>query len=82
MENSVSVKSILLTSAGQITKISEASLKEYLAKMELLAWKMNAFLVERDDILELMGGTEDIAMIKDHYNNHINLWHLYYKHLT
>ena len=71
MEKNIFEKSMLVKSAGQIAKVSEDSIKEFIDKMDLLAWKMNAFLVEREDILELIGEKEDIAMIKDNYKNHI-----------
>ena len=64
-------KESLIKSAEKITKVSEASLKEYVEKIDLLSWKMNKVMLERKDILELIGGTENIEMMKNNHNNHL-----------
>lgn len=64
-------KSVLITSADKITKVSEDSLKEYVDKMEILAAKMNEIMLSRKDILELIGGEKNIEMMKDNHNNHL-----------
>ena len=64
-------KDDLITSADKITKVSVASLKEYQDKMELLNAKMNELMLKRADILELIGGEKNVAMMKDNHSNHL-----------
>jgi len=63
-------KSKLIKSADKITKVSEASLKEYMDKSEMLIAKMNQVMLERKDILEVIGGEKNITMMKDNHCNH------------
>ncbi|HEY5583876.1 MAG TPA: hypothetical protein VIK78_05220 [Ruminiclostridium sp.] len=64
-------KETLVNSAEKIIKVSEASVKEYLDAMDMLAAKMNEVMLKREDILELIGGKENIEMMKDNHNNHL-----------
>lgn len=64
-------KDALIKSADKITKVSAASLKEYQDKMELLNVKMNEVMLKRDDILDLIGGQKNVAMMKDNHSNHL-----------
>ena len=66
-------KETLIKSAQKIAKVSEESLKEYVDKKELLAAKINAVMLKREDILDLIGGKKNIRMMKDNYNNHLLL---------
>ena len=63
-------RSALVKSAGKISRVSDASLKEYVDKIDLLAVKLNQIMLKREDILELIGGEENIAMMKDDIYNH------------
>ena len=71
MEKSVFVKDSLIKSAGEISKVSEASLKEYVDKRDMPAAKMNEVMLKREDILDIIGGKENLAMMKDNHNNHL-----------
>lgn len=71
MEKSVFVKNSLIESASKLSKVSEASLKEYVDKREMLAAKMNEVMLKREDILGIIGGKENLAMMKDNHNNHL-----------
>jgi hypothetical protein len=64
-------KSTLVKSADKLSKVSEASIKEYVDKMELLAAKMNEAMLKREDILELISGEKNITMMKDNHCNHL-----------
>jgi hypothetical protein len=64
-------KSSLIKSAEKITKVSEDSIKEYVGKMDLLSAKMNQVMLERKDILELIGGDKNVSMMKDNHSNHL-----------
>ena len=64
-------KDALVKSADKIAKVSAASLKEYQNKMELLNAKMNEVMLQRDDILELIGGQKNVSMMKDNHSNHL-----------
>jgi len=66
MENSALVKS-----ADKIGKVSEASLKEYVDKMEILAASINEVMLKKVDILELIGGEENILRMKENHGNHL-----------
>jgi hypothetical protein len=61
----------LIESASEIGKVSEDSIKEYMDKTDLLAAKMNEIMLERKDILELIGGEKNIKMMKDNNHNHL-----------
>jgi len=64
-------KETLVISAQKITKVSEASIKEYVDKMDMLAAKMNEAMLKREDIFQLIGGRENVEMMKDNHNNHL-----------
>ncbi len=64
-------KQQLIKSAEKITKVSTVSVHEYVKKMDLLAAKMNESMLAREDILELIDGEKNIAMMKDNHNNHL-----------
>ena len=64
-------KETLIKRASQISKVSEDSLKEYVDKIEILAAKMNEVMLNRGDILELIGGEKNITIMKDNHNNHL-----------
>lgn len=61
----------LVKSADKITKVTEDSISEYMKKMDMIACKINEVMLNRKDILMLIGGEKNINMMK--YNNTNNM---------
>lgn len=64
-------KEKLINSAKKIVVLSEGAIIEFDSKLDELIFQMNQRMLERDDILELIGGEKNISMMKDNHDNHI-----------
>lgn len=63
-------KETLKKSAEMLNQISESSYQEYLIKSDNLVARINAGMLERTDINELVG-EKNITMMKDNHANHV-----------
>ena len=64
-------KQKLIKSAGKVVALSDNALKEFDDNMDALILKMNQKMLEREDILELIGGEKNSAVMKDNHDNHL-----------
>jgi hypothetical protein len=64
-------KNRLVASAESIPPAGEAAVQEYKDKSDILCAKMNEFMLNRPDILDLIGGEKNIEMMKDNHANHL-----------
>jgi hypothetical protein len=62
-------RNYLLTTAGQISQVSIQANNEYSLKLDQLISKLNSFMMERPDIIELVG-KNNLIMMKDNHANH------------
>jgi len=62
-------KKDLLESAEKLKQVSEKNAAEFSAKKEALVEKMNAIMVKRPDLIEMVGAG-NIEMMKDNHANH------------
>lgn len=60
----------LLASAEKIEQVSGLTYQEYLKKGELLIGKMNVLMLERSDLVHLIG-ENNVEMMKDNHANHV-----------
>lgn len=63
-------KNILFETASQLKQVSDKSAEEYYQKTDLLITKMNAMMLDRSDIENLVG-KNNINMMKDNHANHV-----------
>lgn len=63
-------KTTLLETADQLKQVSEIAANEYQDKADLLISKMNNRMLERPDIIGLVGES-NLNMMKDNHSNHI-----------
>jgi hypothetical protein len=63
-------KKYLLETARQLTQPSDVTAGEYQQKEDTLLAGMNALMLERPDIVQLVGAN-NISMMKDNHANHI-----------
>ena len=71
MEKSTFLRSTLVKSADKITKVSESAVKEYVDNIDLLAAILNETMLKRTDILDLIGGEENISIMKNNHDKHL-----------
>jgi hypothetical protein len=71
MEESILVKNMLVESADKLVNVSETSIKEYVENMDLLVATLNGAMLKREDILELIGGKNNITMMKNNHHSHL-----------
>ena len=71
MEESILVRNMLVKSADKITKVSESAVKEYVDNIDLLAAILNETMLKRTDILDLIGGEENISIMKNNHDKHV-----------
>lgn len=62
-------QSTLLATAEQLPKASDAAIKEYESERETLVNQVNKYMLEREDINQLVGKA-NIEMMKDNHSNH------------
>lgn len=63
-------KDQLLATAGKIGQVSESTYQEYFQKGDLLTGKMNVLMLERSDLVHLIG-ENNVDMMKDNHANHV-----------
>jgi len=63
-------KNELLEIAKKIQQVSESTYLEYNQKSELLVGKMNVLMLERSDLIQLVG-ENNVEMMKDNHANHV-----------
>lgn len=63
-------KNYLLESLASIQQVSEATFLEYQNKSDRLQHRMNTLMMERADLVKLIG-KNNISMMKDNHANHV-----------
>lgn len=71
MEKSISITNMLIKSADRIVKVSENSIKEYVENIDMLVAMLNDVMIKRKDILELIGGENNIIIMKTNHQSHL-----------
>ena len=71
MEKDILVKNMLVKSADKLVNVSESSIKEYVDNMDLLVATLNEVMLKKKDILELIGGENNITMMKNNHYCHL-----------
>jgi len=61
---------LLVETAGKLTQVNNNSAEEFIQKSENLINQMNNIMLDRPDIIKLIG-TDNIQMMKDNHSNHI-----------
>lgn len=61
----------LLQTAEKLFPVSSEAVNEYREKRDIVLYKMNQAMLERSDIIELVGGKKNISMMKDNHANHL-----------
>jgi hypothetical protein len=72
-------KALLLQTAGQLTQVQEKTASEYSRKMDQLVAQMNAKILVRKDIKELVG-ENNLDMMKDNHANHARFMNSMFMH--
>lgn len=63
-------KEELLATAEKIQQVSGSTYQEYLHKGDLLVGKMNVLMLDRSDLVHLIG-ENNVEMMKDNHANHV-----------
>lgn len=60
----------LIQTAKNIKPVSSEAVEEYIQKQERLVSELNRIMLERPDIIELIGKKNNLEMMKDNHSNH------------
>ena len=72
MKKNISVRNMLVKSADKIVKVSDSSIKEYEENMDMLVAALNDVMIKREDISKLIGGENNITMMKNNHQSHLH----------